>query len=109
MMLGILGTIADYDEARAVVKQIMAALPAGSYLVINDSVRSPRADVAMQAARAKGADYYHLRTPELITTLFDGLDLVAPGVVSTPRWRPDDGEEPAALDVYCGMARKARR
>ena len=63
-------------------------MPSGSYLVINDSVVTSETVDARRAANDSGADY-HLRTPEQIEGFFDGLDLVEPGVVSTPLWRPD--------------------
>ena len=37
------------------------------------------------------------------------LDLLAPGVVSCSRWRPDlspVGGQPAEVDEFCGVARK---
>ncbi|UMP06779.1 SAM-dependent methyltransferase [Amycolatopsis sp. EV170708-02-1] len=40
--------------------------------------------------------------------IFDGLELVEPGVVSAPLWRPELGichVEPD--DVYAGLGRKA--
>ena len=48
------------------------------------------------------------RTPEEIASFFDGLELVEPGVVSCPRWRPDraDGDQPAELDAFGGVGRK---
>jgi signal transduction histidine kinase len=36
MMLGILGNVVDYDQARAIVDRLVSALPSGSYLVVND-------------------------------------------------------------------------
>src|SRR5438874_6177217 len=36
MMLGILGNVLDTDEARSIVNRLVAAVPAVSYLVIND-------------------------------------------------------------------------
>ena len=50
-----------------------------------------------------------LRSPELIAGFFGGLDLLAPGVVSCFRWRPDPsplGEQPAEVDEFCAVARK---
>jgi hypothetical protein len=51
---------------------------------------------------------YHLRSPERIARFFDGLELVEPGVVSPPQWRPEAGAagSPAAIDSFCGMGRK---
>ena len=36
MLMGILGHIADDDEARSIVKRLLAAVPSGSYLAMND-------------------------------------------------------------------------
>jgi hypothetical protein len=39
----------------------------------------------------------------------DGLEIVAPGVVSLPDWRPEPGStgrRPAHVDGYGGIARK---
>ena len=107
MMLGILGNVADSDEPgpAEIVDRFVSAVPAGSYLVINDSVLAPEVVEAVQTARSGGADY-HLRTPEQIHGFFTGLDLVEPGVISTPLWRPAPGTGPRTLNVYCGVARK---
>jgi len=107
MMLGILGNVADDDEPgpAEIVRRFIGAVPSGSYLVINDSVITPETVEAVRTARSGGADY-HMRTPEQIEQFFTGLDLVAPGVVPTPLWRPEPGTDPAKLNVYCGVARK---
>jgi hypothetical protein len=105
IMIGILGHIPDADNPAAIVRTIVDALPSGSYLVINDSITTPVNDSAIETAQSKGANY-HLRTVEQITGFFDGLDLVEPGVISTPRWRPAPGETPEEIAVYCGIARK---
>jgi hypothetical protein len=107
MMVGILGHVPDADDPARIVRAFTDALPSGSYLAINDSITTPQNDSAVETAKNEGANY-HLRTVEQISSFFDGLELVEPGVVSTPLWRPaPDGTEPAALDVYCGVARKA--
>jgi len=109
MMLGILGNVADDDHPgpAEIAGRLIGAVSADSYLVINDSVVTPETVDAVQAARSGGADY-HLRTPEQIREFFTGLDLVEPGVVSTPLWRPTPGSEHTELNVYCGVARKPR-
>ncbi|MCU7725386.1 SAM-dependent methyltransferase [Actinoplanes sp. KI2] len=105
VMIGILGHIPDDDNPAAIVRTIVDALPSGSYLVINDSITTPVNDSAIETAQSKGANYY-LRTVEQITAFFDGLDLVEPGVVSTPQWRPDSADTAEEIAVYCGVARK---
>jgi hypothetical protein len=107
MMLGILGNVADNDHPgpAEIVDRFIGAFPSGSYLVINDSVVTSETVEAVQTARSGGADY-HLRTPEQIREFFHGLELVEPGVVSTPLWRPAPGTEPTELHVCCAVARK---
>ncbi len=107
MMLGILGNVADDDRPgpKEIVHRFVDAVPAGSHLVINDSVTTPQTEEAVATARGGGADY-HLRTPEQLRGFLAGLDLVEPGVVPTPLWRPEPGTEPARLNVYCGVGRK---
>jgi hypothetical protein len=42
-----------------------------------------------------------------VTGFFDGLELLDPGVVPVPRWRPDTEAEAAAPTLaWCGVARK---
>ncbi|GIF73385.1 hypothetical protein Asi02nite_29030 [Asanoa siamensis] len=105
IMLGILGNIPDYDEARSIVADLVAAVPAGSYLVVNDGTNSSD-EIAQgaQASTSAGGHAYALRTPAELTAYFDGLDLQDPGVVPTTRWRADDPG--ASLDGYAGVARK---
>jgi len=112
MLMGILGHVGDDDEARSIVKGLLDALPSGSYLSLNDgtNVISKAFAEAQQSYNESGAVPYHLRSPAQIARFFDGLELVEPGVVSCPRWRPDpvdlgDGP-PAEVDAFCGVGRK---
>ena len=49
-----------------------------------------------------------LRSGQQIARFFGQLDLVDPGVVSCPLWRPDPAEigPPRAVEEFCGVARK---
>jgi len=108
---GILGHLADIGEARSIVRQLMDALPSGSYLSIADGTSALAGDPAQEAQQdynESGAIPYVLRTPAEIASFFDGLEMVEPGVVSCPRWRPEDTQSglPAEVDTFCGMGRK---
>jgi O-methyltransferase involved in polyketide biosynthesis len=108
MMLGILGHVAD-DEAESIVKRLVAALPSGSYVVINDGTdTSPGVVEAARLWNESATPPYLLRSPDHIAHFFDGLELVEPGVVSTPLWRPDPSPSgpPAERDLFCGVGRK---
>jgi len=119
IMLGILGHVEDYGAARSITSQLMDALPAGSYLVIADVVAANQGIASAQqrhdaSARSRyGASAptpYVLRRPDELISFFDGLDLIEPGVVPCPQWRPDgrgpDGNSEYAAAAYCGVARK---
>jgi hypothetical protein len=106
MMLGILGNVLDTGEARAIVRRLVDAVPPGSYLVVNDGTDTVEAGVESAEVRGDAGDPYCLRSPEMIARFFDGLELLEPGVVSTPLWRPDPGSVPSELGVACGVARK---
>jgi O-methyltransferase involved in polyketide biosynthesis len=107
MMLGILGHVVDTDQAQAIVERLLDAVPAGSYLVVNDGTDSDAGAAGVQVRNDAGVPYC-LRSPQQIAGFFDGLDLLEPGVVCTPRWRPDPsaGVLPGGVDVYCGVGRK---
>ncbi|GAA2574403.1 MULTISPECIES: SAM-dependent methyltransferase [Streptomyces] len=109
VLSNILGHIADYDQARSVVTRLLAALPSGSYLSVNDGSRGtdPGFERAQDAYNESGAAPYVLRTVDRITSFFDGLELVEPGVVPVNRWRPEPGSPaPEPIGEHGGLARK---
>lgn len=95
-MIGVLGHVQEYAEARSIVHRLMDALPPGSHLALADSV-SVGEDHTRAHDRYKetGAVPYLLRSAEEIAGFFDGLDLVEPGLVPIVRWRP----EPSPFDA----------
>jgi hypothetical protein len=105
MLMGVMGNIADDDEAYAAAGRLRDALVPGSYLAVFDTTVH---DEAIRELNDGPDGYgYRNRTPEQIAQFFDGFELVEPGVVSTPLWRPDPHRRPpAALDTFCGVARK---
>jgi O-methyltransferase involved in polyketide biosynthesis len=109
ILSGIMGHIGDYDEAQSIIKRLLDALPSGSYLALNDgtNVISKAFAEAQEGYNRSGAVPYHLRSPEQIAGFFEGLELVEPGVVSCPRWRPGPaGGPPAEVDAFGGVGRK---
>jgi O-methyltransferase involved in polyketide biosynthesis len=107
---GVLGHVTDNGEAHSIVRSLVDALPSGSYLNLADGTKDSSGgfEQAQEGYNESGAVPYVLRTPPEIASFFDGLELVEPGVVSCPRWRPDatpDGPS-ADVDVYGGVGRK---
>ncbi len=113
MLMNILGHIGDYDEARSIVKRLLDALPSGSYLAHCDGtnvIDKAAVDQALQTYNESGAIPYYPRSLEQIAGFFEGLELLEPGVVSCPRWRPEHtgagGVLPPELDEFGGVGRK---
>jgi S-adenosyl methyltransferase len=111
ILSGILGHITDTDEARSIVRRLMAGLPSGSYLSLNDGTNILAGDAlekAQDSYNESGAMPYVHRTPAEIASFFDGLELVEPGVVSCPLWRPEATPfgPPEKVDAFGGVAEK---
>ncbi|GAB3745776.1 SAM-dependent methyltransferase [Nocardiopsis nanhaiensis] len=112
MLLGVLNFVQDDDEARDLVGRLMDALPEGSYLAIThpSAVVQPEAmEEATRQWNENGTPYLVLRSPERIAELFEGFDLIEPGVTSCSLWRPQPTEvgTPQPVDEFGGVARKS--
>jgi S-adenosyl methyltransferase len=108
LLMGIMGHIGD-EHAYPVVSELVAGLPAGSYLALYDgSDVSEAFNAAQDGYNQTGATPYFLRSPERIAAFFGGLDLVEPGVVPCTRWRPDHTpfSPPAEAETYGGVGHK---
>ncbi|WP_031476829.1 SAM-dependent methyltransferase [Streptomyces bicolor] len=109
ILSGILGHVADYDQARDIVRGLLAGLPSGSYLSLNEGSRGtdPAYEQAQDAYNETGAVPYFLRPVDQIAGYFEGLDLVDPGIVSVPLWRPEPSDEdPRPIGQHGGLGRK---
>ncbi len=108
MLMGIMGHSPD-EQAYPIVRRLLDGLPSGSYLALYDGADVNDAfNEAQRGYNASGAVPYYLRSPDRIGQFFDGLDLVEPGVVPVPQWRPDLSPLGAAANVYAygGAGRK---
>ncbi|MGK5679381.1 SAM-dependent methyltransferase [Actinoplanes sp. URMC 104] len=111
MLLGIVNFVVDDAEAYAVVRRLVEAVPAGSYLVISHpttEVNGPAVEQSMRQWNESGAAPITARTREEIARFFDGLELEDPGVVTCSAWRPDPAY-PGITDKvseFAGVGRK---
>jgi O-methyltransferase involved in polyketide biosynthesis len=108
LMLGVLGHLDDYDEARAIVRRLLAPLPSGSYLVGCDGTISPAYQRAMERYKGTGGVPYHARTPEELAAFYTGLDVLPPGVAPIHQWKPEAHSvgRLRAVDEMGGVGRK---
>jgi hypothetical protein len=111
MLIGILHCIPDEDDPAGIIRRLMDAVPAGSYLAISH----PASDIDIVGIRNLASRLNELMPMELrfrsraeVAALFDGLDLVEPGLVRVPQWRPDsDADAANPATVWGGVARKS--
>jgi S-adenosyl methyltransferase len=110
MMIAILHCIPGDTDPYLVVSRLLSGLPAGSYLALSHPASDIRPDVAPATlARLNAAmpQKITLRSRAEVARFFDGLDLVEPGVVRIPDWRPaSDLERANPNEMWGGVARK---
>ncbi|WP_243716641.1 SAM-dependent methyltransferase, partial [Actinomadura darangshiensis] len=93
MLVAVLQYIADADDPHGIVTRLLDALAPGSHLVISH----PASDIGAEQV-AESMRRYNERAPQQeqatprthaeVTRFFDGLELLEPGVVQLPEWRP---------------------
>lgn len=105
MFMGVMGYEPDLRIVSSIVNQMMEASPSGSHLVLWDGTDTTPAVVegAERLAQSGGVPYI-LRSPDAIGSLFEGLQMVEPGLVQITNWRPEGAVE--WLDAYGAVARK---
>jgi hypothetical protein len=110
MLIAILHLIDDDADPHGIVAKLLATLPSGSYLVIShlssDIAAAARAQ-ATELLRQLMHEKQTLRSHEEVDSFFTGLDMIEPGLVRIPEWRPyneADAMKPSAL--WGGVGRK---
>jgi SAM-dependent methyltransferase len=96
LMVAILHVIPDADDPAGLVARFRDAVAPGSYLAIGHGTNDIRqADTAkMEELSRRLPTPLTLRSHQQISRFFDGFDLVEPGLVWVPAWRPDPGDQP---------------
>jgi len=110
MLLGILNFVLDTEKARAIARDLMAAVPSGSYLVLthptfDDELGGAGQIPAMKFWNENATPPITARSGEDIAFFFDGMELLEPGLVSCSKWRAEPGS-PAVVPQFGGVAVK---
>jgi hypothetical protein len=105
LLCGILHYLLDEEQPAQLVQVLYDALPAGSYVFIQHLLhRGDPASADLEAAMQRGLGRSQFRTLEQVRELFGGLELVEPGLVPVPDWRPDASTGTARHHPVLGMA-----
>ncbi|GAA2741750.1 MULTISPECIES: SAM-dependent methyltransferase [Kitasatospora] len=111
LLFAILHFIDEADDPYEIVRTLVDALPSGSYLALSHGT----ADFSTPEQAAKGPAIYRnataqltMRTREQVLRFFEGLELVEPGLVTAPLWRPDEApqDSDAQVGIWAGIGRK---
>ncbi|MFD3896453.1 SAM-dependent methyltransferase [Streptomyces cellulosae] len=115
LLVAILHFVEEADDPYGAVAELREALAPGSMLVLTHATYE---GIPLPPERAEGAvDVYRdmrnpliMRTRDEIARFFEGYDMVEPGLVPMPRWRPDtapEDEDPYAFSGLAGVGRTA--
>ncbi|MEV4312911.1 SAM-dependent methyltransferase [Actinocrispum sp. NPDC049592] len=109
LMVAVFHFVSDERDPRGVVARYRDALPSGSLLALSHLTADQMPDemAGVVEAMRNSRDPMFFRSFDEVSALFDGFDLVEPGVVSAPLWHPQYGvQDPTVEGVYVGVARK---
>ncbi|MPZ86273.1 MAG: hypothetical protein GEV28_40245 [Actinophytocola sp.] len=111
LLAAVLHFVPDSANPRHTVARYVEGMAPGSYLVL-----SPAARVTVQRSQEGWQMYEESTTPgggrtiEQVTEFMTGTELLEPGVVWTPEWRPeadtDVGDHPELSFVYAAVGHK---
>ncbi|MEJ2853979.1 MULTISPECIES: SAM-dependent methyltransferase [unclassified Saccharothrix] len=112
LAVGVMQFIPDEDDPWGIIARYRDALAPGSYLALSHFTpdRMPREMAAGADIFQHTAEPITPRTREQVLAMVDGFDVVEPGLVFTPEWRPespeDVPEDPGRANLYAVVGRK---
>ncbi len=113
LLVMVLHFIADAEDPWRIVATLRDALAPGSYLVLGHLTNESKPDLAQAAEKVYNRSVstdIHMRPRAEIQRFFDGFDLVDPGLVYIPQWRPDSPDDvpadPGKFWCLVGVGRK---
>ncbi|GAA3867035.1 SAM-dependent methyltransferase [Saccharothrix violaceirubra] len=111
LMVAVLHFVPDSDRPHEAIARFRDALAPGGYIAISHGSADGVPQDGLEDTDRVKAIYRRtdsplvLRSGTEIASLFDGLDVVEPGVVRLSEWRPDSDD--AYISAYVGVGRKS--
>jgi SAM-dependent methyltransferase len=112
LMIAVLHFVADEDDPFGAVAQVRDRLVPGSHLVVSHASAEGRPEVAASHRQlySRTPTPMTMRSRAEIARLFNGFELVEPGLVWLPLWRPDNPnsavKQPERTTGFAGVGRK---
>ncbi|MDR7301125.1 SAM-dependent methyltransferase [Haloactinomyces albus] len=113
LMLAMLHFIPEQDDPAGLVERYRQLLAPGSYLAISHGTDDDLPEItALGDLYKNSTNPATLRTKQQVTALLQGFELVDPGIVFTPEWRPESpeevGDDPQRSVAYAGVGYKPK-
>ncbi|MBW8804217.1 MAG: SAM-dependent methyltransferase [Catenulisporales bacterium] len=109
LLIGILHFMPDHEQPAELIRTLLDAVPAGSYLAISHGTAdfAPEIGDAVAAAYQASSMPCRVRSAAEVGELLQGVELVDPGLVLLAEWRPD-GAVPGNRQqiTYAAVGRK---
>ena len=110
MLMGVMHLISDSDDPAGIVASLLRAVPPGSYLALTHPAADIDADAmadAQQRQNQMQAEQVTFRRRDEVARFFNGLEMVEPGLVRAPEWRPDTSvEAQTQAALWAGLGQK---
>ena len=111
MLLAVLQFVGDDAEASGIINRLMDTCAPGSFVTVSHPASDIDVEQHTEMVRRLNQDMAEkatLRDRAGVASLFNGLELVEPGMVRVVKWRPDTDLEAASPAVlWGGVASKA--
>lgn len=114
VLVAVFHFITAAEDPYRIVAELREALPGGSYLILSHvtaDFHGGSFPPEVQAVHDRATASLNPRTREAVARFFDGFDLVDPGLVQVPLWRPERPlpapDELRRVCFYGGVGRKS--
>lgn len=107
LLIGVMHFVSHDEDPAGIMSYLRDAVVPGSYLAVSQITadRHPEAVASAVHAFGQGGSHGTPRSREEIEQLFAGCELIEPGLVYVPEWRPDSASEHSGW-ILGGVGRK---
>ena len=106
LLLAVMHFITDERQPNDIVRQLLAALPSGSYLAMSHVTYDPLPEpivAKLNEEQQRTGEQFQPRSLKEFERFFAGLELVEPGITLVSDWRPDDESGPRPPDAFAAL------